>query len=84
MPKLKKSYPTAIAGNKPDIIAATRSEADTMMNKILLAILLAFVLAGCGQSGPLYVPGDPSSVQQPQPVPDAEDEGEDDGDDEDR
>jgi len=28
-------------------------------------MLLAVALAGCGQSGPLYVPGDPSSIQTP-------------------
>lgn len=31
--------------------------------KILAAILLIFTLAGCGQSGKLYLPGDPSEVQ---------------------
>ena len=29
----------------------------------LLLLILSF--AGCGQSGPLYVPGDPSSIQAP-------------------
>ena len=29
------------------------------------AILFAFALAGCGQSGPLYLPGNPSEVQVP-------------------
>ncbi len=29
----------------------------------LATILLLLVLAGCGQSGPLYVPGDPSSIE---------------------
>ena len=36
-----------------------------MSTKILTAFLVAFVLAACGQSGPLYVPGDPSTVEQP-------------------
>jgi predicted small lipoprotein YifL len=36
------------------------------LTKILAALLFAFALAGCGQSGPLYVPGDPSSVQEPE------------------
>ena len=39
------------------------------------ALALALLLAACGQSGPLYVPGDPSSVQQPQPVPEADENG---------
>jgi len=42
----------------------------------LATMLLMAVLAGCGQSGPLYVPGDPSSIKtQPEPVVD-EEEGE--------
>jgi predicted small lipoprotein YifL len=33
-------------------------------------LLLILSLAGCGQSGPLYLPGDPSEVQQlPRQVP---------------
>lgn len=33
-------------------------------SKITLAsLLLIFSLVGCGQSGPLYLPGDPSEVQ---------------------
>ncbi len=47
-----------------------------------LAKLLFLVgTAGCGQSGPLYVPGDPSSIETvPQTVTDEEenDNGEDD------
>lgn len=80
---LKKNWRAAIAGNKPDIIAASCSEADTMTltTRILAALLFALALAGCGQSGPLYVPGDPSSVQQPQPVPAGDEEGEENGED---
>ena len=54
-----------------------------MTTKLLTALLLAFVLAGCGQSGPLYVPGDPSSVQTPQPIPDSESDSGEDGEDDD-
>ena len=43
-----------------------------MTYKILAVLLFAFTVAACGQSGPLYVPGDPSSVQEPQPVPDTD------------
>lgn len=44
---------------------------------ILIAILFSLgLLSACGQSGPLYVPGDPSSVQTPQPVPEADENGE--------
>lgn len=28
-------------------------------------LLLTLVLAGCGQSGPLYVPGEPSTIHPP-------------------
>ena len=31
----------------------------------LAACLFVFFLAGCGQSGPLYIPGDPSSIEPP-------------------
>jgi predicted small lipoprotein YifL len=35
--------------------------------KRFLALLAAFVLFGCGQSGPLYIPGDPSRIENPPP-----------------
>ena len=38
-----------------------------MTHKILAALILAFIVAGCGQSGPLYIPGNPSKIQQPTP-----------------
>ena len=45
---------------------------------LLLVALFGFLLTGCGQSGPLYLPGDPSEIQQaPRPVA-TETEGEDD------
>jgi predicted small lipoprotein YifL len=47
---------------------------------LLFAALTGITLfTGCGQSGPLYLPGDPSEVRQaPQPAePEAEDEEED-------
>ena len=57
------------------------SRDQNMTSKIFLSLILAFVLAGCGQSGPLYVPGDPSSVEaKPQTVND--DEREENGEDE--
>ncbi len=38
---------------------------------------------GCGQSGPLYVPGNPSKIQQPPPQAEstADEEGEENGED---
>lgn len=49
-----------------------------MTYKILASLLFAFALAGCGQSGPLYVPGNPSKIQQPPPQAEstADEEGE--------
>ena len=49
----------------------------------IAAFSFLFVAAGCGQSGPLYIPGNPSKIQQPPPQAEstAEEEGE--GEDED-
>ena len=49
---------------------------------LLFVALFGFLLAGCGQSGPLYLPGDPSEIQQaPRPVAtETETETEDDDD----
>lgn len=50
--------------------------------RALAALSFALLLAGCGQSGPLYLPGDPSQVQTPPPQStsdEADDETEDDG-----
>lgn len=33
----------------------------------LAAFSFLFMAAGCGQSGPLYIPGNPSKIQQPPP-----------------
>ena len=35
--------------------------------KRLLALCATLVLFGCGQSGPLYIPGEPSRIQNPPP-----------------
>ena len=42
----------------------------------LAALLLALSLSGCGQSGPLYVPGDPSSIKAPPETETGDEEGE--------
>jgi predicted small lipoprotein YifL len=49
---------------------------------LLLAAFSCFSLLGCGQSGPLYLPGDPSEIRDaPQQAGNAnEEEDEDDGD----
>ena len=43
--------------------------------RTLVAILVVFLISSCGQTGALYVPGDPSSMQTP-PVAEASAEGE--------
>lgn len=48
---------------------------------LLLVMLTAMLLAGCGQSGPLYLPGNPSQVQAP-PAEIEDEEDEDDEEDE--
>jgi len=56
------------------------------MKSIILTIATLFLvglLAGCGQSGPLYVPGDPSSINVPQQPPETDDESDEDGEDDD-
>lgn len=45
----------------------------------LAALLLTFALSGCGQSGPLYVPGDPSSIKAPVEAADSDEESDENG-----
>jgi len=48
----------------------------------LAAFSFAFIATGCGQSGPLYIPGNPSKIQNPPPAEDsAEEEKEEEDDD---
>ena len=42
--------------------------------KRLLALFAIFALFGCGQSGPLYIPGDPSRIESPPPAEDSSEE----------
>ena len=42
--------------------------------RIPAAILLAMFILGCGQSGPLYVSGNPSTIQPTAEQPSAEEE----------
>jgi predicted small lipoprotein YifL len=49
---------------------------------LLIAAISCFTLLGCGQSGPLYLPGDPSQIREaPRPVENAQEEEDEDGDD---
>ena len=55
-----------------------------MMRLIFLVAAFAGIsfVTGCGQSGPLYLPGDPSEIRQaPKPVESVDDEEDDDGSD---
>jgi len=47
-------------------------------------LFLILLIAGCGQSGPLYVPGDPSSIQSPPEEPTASEEKDEDVEDDDK
>ena len=47
----------------------------------LATLFLLGILAGCGQSGPLYVPGDPSSINVPPEMPETEEDKDEDGED---
>ena len=49
---------------------------------LLIAAISGFALFGCGQSGPLYLPGDPSEIRDaPRPVENAEEDEDENGDD---
>lgn len=37
------------------------------LNRFVLLLLTGFVIAGCGQKGPLYLPGDPSTIYSAPP-----------------
>ncbi len=37
----------------------------TSIPKTLTAFALVLLLSACGQSGPLYIPGNPSEVREP-------------------
>jgi predicted small lipoprotein YifL len=50
-----------------------------LIQSVASLVVIVLVLAGCGQKGPLYLPGNPSEVR---PVPEQE-QGETDRDDED-
>ena len=47
----------------------------------LLALCFACLGSGCGQSGPLYIPGDPSRIENPPPPPAEGEEEQDENDD---
>ncbi len=63
------------------IIVKLLQGSNLMKNSLRLpaALLLSLFLFGCGQSGPLYVSGNPSTVEPPSGQSDSEEENEQDG-----
>ena len=53
----------------------------TPITKMLSILLVAFALGACGQSGPLYVPGDPSEIKTQPTAPAAEEDSDENGED---
>ncbi len=41
---------------------------------LLTALSFVFVATGCGQSGPLYIPGNPSKIENPPPAENEDEE----------
>jgi predicted small lipoprotein YifL len=42
------------------------------MNRLIIALAaltMVFLASGCGQSGPLYIPDNPSTISVPAPAP---------------
>lgn len=52
-----------------------------MKSTTLCVLLIILFLAGCGQSGPLYIPGDPSSIEPPAEQAQDDDERDDEAED---
>ena len=53
----------------------------TLTYKTIAALLLALLLAGCGQSGPLYIPGEPATTQPPAEQPAGDEDSDEDTED---
>ena len=44
------------------------------MNRLIItlaALTIVFIASGCGQSGPLYIPDNPSTISVPPPASDS-------------
>lgn len=48
-----------------------------------IALISIFIIAACGQKGPLFLPGNPSEIRPEPPEQEQDEEDEDDEDDED-
>ena len=64
------------------IIDLSQSTVDKMKRLSIVVAALLFIVAGCGQSGPLYISGNPTKIQEPPPAAEstAENEQQEDGD----
>lgn len=67
-------------GRPTSIIDGSQSMVDTMKRLSIVVAALLFIVAGCGQSGPLYVAGNPSKIQDPPPAAESTDDQEENGD----
>lgn len=56
----------------------------TLTTRIFAILLAAFALSACGQSGPLYVPGDPSEVETKPQTSQSEEDSDENGEDDNR
>jgi predicted small lipoprotein YifL len=50
------------------IIDVSQFTVDKMKRLPIVVAALLFIVAGCGQSGPLYISGNPSKIQEPPPA----------------
>ena len=55
-------------GQATSIIDWSQFTVDNMKRLSVLVAALLFIVAGCGQSGPLYISGNPSKIQEPPPA----------------
>ena len=64
------------------IIDVSQFTVDKMKRLPIVVAALLFIVAGCGQSGPLYISGNPSKIQDPPPAAEstADEEQKEDGD----
>ena len=82
-------WPNATQNDRHDplptsIIDESQFTVDTMKRLSVFVAALLFIIAGCGQSGPLYVAGNPSKIQQPPAAESTADEEQDENGDADK
>ncbi len=55
-----------------------------VMIRRIIPVAALLLVSACGQSGPLYLPGNPSRVQEPPPPPPAQEPADEDDDEDSR